>query len=293
MPRYETATLLTDLGHADEMVGIVHAIFREHAPATVVIDLCHTVAPGDARSAAMMLARSVNHVNPGLVMVSVGRRLERPAVAVSVGQGAAALVGPDNGSLAAAVAAVGGADAAVQLVAAPAETLVAVASSAASSAGGSAGGSPGAPSTAVHPARDVLAPAAAALCAGAPLASLGREVDAALLMPALVPIVRTEHDGTLTGEVLSTDLCGVAQLNVDRVALAQMLDGDEKLIVEWAQERRVAQLAPPGAPPVVAGNVASLCDDVHGLLEVHLPNEHSAADAGLARGVEVRLKPVT
>lgn len=272
---------MTDLGHEDEMVGIVHAIFREHAPATAVIDLCHTISPGDARAAAMMLARSVNHMNPGVVMASVGRRLERPAVAVSVGQGEAALVGPDNGSLAAAVAAVGGADAAVQLAAAPVETRVTV------------GGSPNASSAAVHPARDVLAPAAAALCAGAPLTSLGEEIDPALLMPALVPIVRAEPDGTLTGEVLSTDRSGVAQLNVERATLAQMLGDEDKLVVEWAQERRVAQLAPAGTPSAAAPNVVSLCDDVHGLLEVHLGGEHSAADAGLAQGVEVRLRSVT
>lgn len=270
------------------MVGLVHAIFREHAPEVGVVDLCHAVEPGDARAAAMMLARSVNHLNSGVVMVSVGRRLERPAVAVSVGEEASVLVGPDNGSLAAAVAAVGGADQAVQLAAVsagasasvPVEVPVVV------------GGSPEDSSAAVHPARDVLAPAAAAVCAGASLESLGAPIDPALLMPALVPIVRTEDDGTLTAEVLSTDRSGVAQLNVDRAGISEMLSGDDKLIVEWSGEHRVAQLMAAGTAPAAGGNVLRLCDDAHGLLEVHVGGDHAAADVGLAAGTEVRLKPV-
>ena len=115
MGTFDTITCLTDLGTADESVGLLHSILHDLAPAASVIDLCHDIDPGDVRAGSLMLARSVPYLSPGLVLASVGSILERPAIAVSVGDGQSILVGPDNGLLGAAVAVVGGADYAVQL----------------------------------------------------------------------------------------------------------------------------------------------------------------------------------
>jgi S-adenosylmethionine hydrolase len=43
--RYETISFLSDYGHADEFVGVVHSVIRSIAPHAVVVDLVHDLAP--------------------------------------------------------------------------------------------------------------------------------------------------------------------------------------------------------------------------------------------------------
>lgn len=113
MTQFDTITCLTDLGTSDESVGLLHSILRDLTPGSLVIDLCHDIHPGGVRAGSLMLARSVPYLVSGLVLASVGSVLDRPAIAVEIGDGQAVLVGPDNGLLGAAVAVVGGADRAV------------------------------------------------------------------------------------------------------------------------------------------------------------------------------------
>ena len=261
MTRFDTISCLTDLGRADEHVGLVHSILRELSPGSLAIDVCHDIEPGDTRAAALMLARSVPYLAPGVVLVSVGAELERPAIAVEVGDGQAALVGPDNGVLGAAVAVVGGADRAVQLTN---EDLHFA--------------SPGV----TFPARDVIAPAVGHLAAGAPLDSLGTPVDPAMLLPSLVPVPRIEDDGSLAAEVLTIDRLGGAQLNVDRDALEGMGD---VLVLEFGEEKRVVKLAAEG---VRSAGGPALVDDIHGLLAVSSPE--GARQMGLSVGAEVVIR---
>lgn len=274
MTGFDTVTCLSDLGTADESVGVIHSIVRQAAPHAAVIDLCHEIDPGDTRTAALMLARSVPHLAPGVVLASVGRRLDRPAIAVSVGDGQSMLVGPDNGVLAAAVAAVGGADIAVRIETADC----------------------GEPQSVLHPARDVLAPAAGRLAAGAPIEALGAPIDPSLLLPSLVAVPRVEDDGSVTAEVLSVTRWGTVQLNVDRETLAALGD---LLVMEWTAGASASQpatansqsvrLAPAGSTDT--GSLA-LCDDPFGLLELTIAGG-SAAHLGFAVGTEVRLRAMT
>ena len=261
MTRFDTISCFTDLGRLDESVGVVRSILRELLPGSVAIDVCHDIEPGDTRGAALMLARSVPYLAPGIVLVSVGQRLERPAIAVEVGDGQAALVGPDSGVLAAAVAVLGGADRAVVLTN---EDLHFA--------------SPGA----THPARDVIAPAVGHLAAGEPFESLGREIDPALLLPSLIPVPRTEEDGAVAAEVLHVDRIGGAQLNVDREALEGM---GRVLVLEFGDERRVVKLLGPLEP---GAGPASLVDDVHGLLSV--VSGEGAIQMGLNVGTAVTIR---
>jgi len=271
MTGFDTITCLSDLGTADESVGVIHSIARQAAPHATVIDLCHEIDPDDTRTAALMLARSVPHLAPGVVLASVGRRLDRPAIAVSVGDGQSMLVGPDNGVLAAAAAAVGGADIAVRLDTAGC----------------------GDPQSVLHPARDVLAPAAGRLAAGAPIDSLGAPIDPSLLLPSLVAVPRVEDDGSVTAEVLSMTRWGTVQLNVDRETLAAL--GDH-LVMEWTAGASASQPAEANsqsvrlvsAGPAGASGLA-LCDDPFGLLELTVAGG-SAAHLGFSVGTEVRLR---
>lgn len=274
MRGFGTVTCLSDLGSADESVGLIHSIIRQAAPHAAVIDLCHHIDPNDARTAALMLVRSVPHLAPGVVLASVGRRLDRGAIAVSVGDGQSMLIGPDNGVLAAATAAVGGADAAIRI-------------------GSGDGNDSG---QALHPARDVLAPAAGRLAAGEPLESLGEPTDPTLLLPSLVAVPRTEADGSVTAEVLSVTRWGTVQLNVDREVLAAL---GEVLVAEWTSTARAGvaaeantqavQLVPPGSVPTAS---LALSDDPYGLLELTVAGG-SASHLGFAAGTEVRLRTAT
>ena len=47
--RYDTVSLLTDLGLGDETVGVLHAVLRVLAPHARVIDLTHLVPVPDVR----------------------------------------------------------------------------------------------------------------------------------------------------------------------------------------------------------------------------------------------------
>ncbi len=116
---------LSDYGTEDEFVGVVHAVIHRLAPGVAVIDLSHQVAPFDVAAGAAMLERSVAHLGPGVVLAVVdpGVGTHRRAVAVAVAGPSAGdpageqsggrsspgwLVGPDNGLLVAAAAALGG-----------------------------------------------------------------------------------------------------------------------------------------------------------------------------------------
>src|SRR4051812_24881051 len=117
MSGHGTISFLSDFGHDDEFVGVVHAVIRELAPEVVVIDLTHSIPPFDIRAGSLALARAVQYVPQGIVLAVVdpGVGTERRALAVEVGGGTGIFVGPDNGLLASAVAMAGGAERAVEL----------------------------------------------------------------------------------------------------------------------------------------------------------------------------------
>lgn len=209
MAHYDTVSFLSDFGHADEFVGVVHSVIRTLAPHVVVIDLVHDLAPFDVRAASLALVRAVQYVAPGIVLAVVdpGVGTPRRAVAVEVGGGSGVLLGPDNGVLAPAVAMSGGATRAFALT----NTDLHLPSPGPTFAG-----------------RDIFAPVAAHLCNGVALDDVGDEVDPLGLLPGLVALPRPQEDGSLVAEVLWVDRFGNCQLNVgpeevevfgDRVAL--------------------------------------------------------------------------
>ena len=225
--RYETVSLLTDYGLDDEFVGVVKSVIRDLAPHVTTIDLTHGIRPFDVRAGSLALARAIPYVAEGVVLAVVdpGVGTSRKAIAVEVGDGAGVLVGPDNGLLAPAVALAGGATRAVELDNATYQLEA-----------------PGA----TFAGRDVFAPAAAHLCNGVDLAELGSPLDAALLVPGVIALPRTEPDG-LHAEVLWVDRFGNCQLNVGPDELAALAVGtDERdrdvVTVVCGDERRSARL---------------------------------------------------
>lgn len=265
--RHETISFLSDYGLADEFVGVVKSVLRSIAPDASVIDITHDVPPHDVRSGSLTLARSVQYLNPGVVLAVVdpGVGTDRRGLAVEVGEGESVLVGPDNGLLAPAVAMVGGATRAVSLTNDDYQLPA-----------------PGA----TFDGRDVFAPAAAHLCNGVDLDELGEPADPVSLLPGLLPISRVEGE-TLIGEVLWVDRFGNAQLNIDPDEVAEF---GERIRVRTSSFNRVADRVDSYAD-VGAGQVGLVVDS-YGLLSVTL-NRHSAADElRLDPGNEVVLEPV-
>ena len=264
--RYETISFLSDYGHVDEFVGVVHSVVRGIAPHARVIDIGHEVAPHDVRAGALTLVRAVQYLAPGIVMAVVdpGVGTDRRAIAVSVGDDdEAVFLGPDNGLLAPAVAMVGGPFRVVELTA-PAFHLEA----------------PG-PSFA---GRDIFAPVAAHLCNGVDLDDLGPPVDPDSLVPGLVPLARQEGEG-LEAEVLWVDRFGNVQLNVGPDDVGGFGD---RVAVRWAGEVRTAVRAET-YDDVGAGELGLMVDS-YGLMALTLNRSSAADELGLHAGDAVALR---
>jgi hypothetical protein len=262
---------LSDFGFRNEWVGVCHAVIDKVAPGCRVVDLSHGVPPLDVRAGAVLLADSlpfIRHDAIALAVVdpSVGRDRD---VAVEADDGRL-FVGPDNGLLSQAWRIAGGVRSAVSITSS--NILL----------------EPVSPS--FH-ARDVLAPAAAHLAQGAPLADLGETIapDSLAEVQLAEPLV---EPGKITCEVLDLNRFGNVQLNVRSSQLvAAGLDRAERILVET-----------PSGGGAVAKMVATYADlssgewglmvDPRGWLSVICGNPVNAAQAlGVAGGEIVWLSP--
>lgn len=155
---------LSDYGHADEFVGVVHAVLHRWAPGVRVVDLGHEVPPFDVAAGAAMLVRCAPALGTGVVLAVVdpGVGSDRRGVAVeTAGPGPSWLVGPDNGLLVPLAETLGGARRAIVLRSSRAAARL---------LGRTFDG------------RDLFAPAAAHLVRGRSPAELGVAVDPASLV---------------------------------------------------------------------------------------------------------------
>lgn len=93
-------TLLTDFGTRDSYVGAVKGVLSSLAPGAALIDLSHEIPPGDVERAAFVLAAAAREFPAGTVHLAVvdpGVGSERRILAASAaGQH---YVAPDNGLL--------------------------------------------------------------------------------------------------------------------------------------------------------------------------------------------------
>jgi S-adenosyl-L-methionine hydrolase (adenosine-forming) len=195
--RYDVVTLLTDYGIEDGFVAACHGVLLSLTPRVHLVDVTHLVPPQDVRRGAAVLAQTVPWLPPAvhIAVVDPGVGTSRRGVAVAAGQ--SVLIGPDNGLLLPAAAALGGILEAVELT----ERRFF-----------------GAEVSRTFHGRDVFAPVAAHVARGVPLADLGTAVDPASLVQLPPPLVVVE-DGVVEAEVLSVDRFGNVQLAAQSAAL--------------------------------------------------------------------------
>jgi S-adenosyl-L-methionine hydrolase (adenosine-forming) len=260
----DTISFLSDYGTHDEFVGVVKSVLRQLAGQAVVIDITHDVAPHDVRGGALTLQRVAPFLAPGVVLAVVdpGVGTARRAVALEVGPDPRwALVGPDNGLLVPAFEALGGPGRAVSFAGRRSH--------------------PGAGAT--FDGRDLFAPAAAQLCAGADLGDLGPEIDPASLVPGPRPATVPLGTGVAT-EILGIDRFGNVQLAARPEDVAHL--GDPVRLVLPSREviaRRASSFAAIGQAGL------GLVVDSWGMIAVALDRGSAAAELGLAAGDRVVL----
>ncbi|WP_326567064.1 SAM-dependent chlorinase/fluorinase [Amycolatopsis rhabdoformis] len=181
---YRWISFTTDYGLRDGFVAACHGVIARLAPDVRVIDVTHLVPPQQVRPGAAVLAQTVPSLPDAvhLAVVDPGVGTARRAVVVVAARGL--LVGPDNGLLLPAAAALGGVREAYEIEVPD-------------------------PASATFHGRDVFAPAAARLALGAQPASLGRPVPDLVKLPD--PLVAA-FPGKLVSDVLTVDHFGNVQL---------------------------------------------------------------------------------
>lgn len=194
-------TFLSDYGLSDEFVGVCHAVIATVCPEARVIDLTHGIPRHDVLAGAQVLAVSLPYAPAGVHLAVVDPDVggQRRAVALELAETGRVLVGPDNGLLAPAAAAFGGVVAAVEVSHSPLRLQ---------------------PVSATFHGRDIFAPIAAHLAAGAALAEVGRPIDPAELVTPVLPTASLGTDGRLRAPVTLIDRFG----NLQTVATHEHLE---------------------------------------------------------------------
>jgi S-adenosylmethionine hydrolase len=245
-------TLLTDFGTTDSYVGEVKGTLARLAPAASLVDISHDIPPGDVRAGAFVLSRVWARFPSGtvhLVVVDPGVGTSRAALA---GQCEGHwFVGPDNGVLTPFLRQE------VAVVELPTPV----------------GASP------TFHARDLFAPAAAALAQGAALDSLGPRLPRA---PTLLPIPAPHHEAkSLVGEVLYVDRFGnlISNIPGERVPEAGTIEVEG---MDLGTLHRTFGDVPSGALLAYVGS--------GGTVEIAVRDGSAARRLGMGVGGRIRIR---
>jgi S-adenosyl-L-methionine hydrolase (adenosine-forming) len=261
-------TLLTDYGHDDDFVGVCHGVIRSIHPDAQIVDITHGIARYGVRQGALVLRNTLPYMPVGVHMAVVDPQVgtERRALGLRTVDGRI-LVGPDNGLLSLAWERCGGVDLAVDVTRSPHRLE---------------------PVSATFHGRDVFAPVAARLAAGAELADAGEPLDPETLAVVELPQPRVE-DGALVAHALVVDHFGNVSLNVSHEDLADSgiaLGGAVEVDVGGKRYRATyAQTfadVHPGEPLVY--------EDAYRTLAIAINRGDAAAALGLVPDTELRLR---
>jgi S-adenosylmethionine hydrolase len=263
---FDCLTFLTDYGLEDGFVAACHGVAVRIAPAARIIDITHLVQPGDVRRGAAVLAQTVPYLPPAVhvAVVDPGVGTARRAVAVQAGE--SLLVGPDNGLLSWAVAALGGAERAAQLT------------------NGELWLHP--VSTTFH-GRDIFMPVGARLAAGTELTAAGKEIAVAELVTLPAPTSRV-YDGQAEGEVMSVDRFGNVQLSIPAAQIGRLGVGFGSPLIVRCGRRQLTIPYLETFAAVAPGEIVAFTDSA-GLISLAVNAGDAAEQLGLPPGAHVRL----
>ena len=252
-------TLTTDFGLSDAYVGVMKGVILSIAPQAVLVDICHEVPPQAVSTGAFVLYQAAPYFPPDtvhLVVVDPGVGSERRAVAVRTQVGT--FVAPDNGVLSMVLADTPVVES-IQLMQ-PASRLPDI--------------------SATFHGRDVFAPAAAHIAAGAPLISLGTPISDLIRIPVLQPELRL--NGDLIAHVIHVDSFG----NLILDAMVSQAGRKCRLIVGSARIDHLSDTfadAKPGEPLAYVGSTQD-----H--LEIAIRNGNAARVLGVRVGDQVQIQ---
>jgi S-adenosyl-L-methionine hydrolase (adenosine-forming) len=263
-------TFLSDYGLTDDFVGICHGVIAGICPAARVIDLTHGIPRHDVRAGAIVLSEALAYLPIGvhLAVVDPDVGAERRAIALRLADGRL-LVGPDNGLLSLAARAGGGIAEAVDIARSRHRLQ---------------------PVSATFHGRDIFAPVAAALAAGAPLAETGEPLDPAEVVSITLPQPTRDGDA-LVAHVRYIDRFGNLQLTAGHEDLTQTglklgraarieLDDDTTHAVHF-----VRTFADAGRDELL------LYEDAQRRLAIAVRHGDAATQLGLTVDAELRIRP--
>ena len=263
-------TLLTDYGTDDEFAGIVRGVIARSAPEARIVDITHGIPRHDIRHGAIVLRNAIDYVPAGLHLAVVDPTVGTPRRAVAIRcADDQLLVGPDNGLLSLAWERCGGVVEAVDINLSQFRLE---------------------PVSATFHGRDLFAPVAGRLAAGASLDDAGERVDPDSLVRLELPAAIVE-DGAITAHALIVDRYGNVSLNVSHEQLAGSgLSLGRQLLVEAGEASQRAVFTSTFAD-VDEGELL-VYEDAYRTLALAV-NHGSAADLlGLWPDHEIRLSPV-
>lgn len=266
---YDWVSFTTDYGLRDGYVAACAGVIARMAPRARVIDVTHEVPACDVFRGGAVLAQTVRYLPPAVHLAVVDPGVGTARRGVAIVAGGSVLVGPDNGLLTPAAAAIGPVTAAYQL-AEPRFWLPAV--------------------TSTFHGRDVFAPVTAHLVNGLPPEQLGPPVDP-LDLVRLPPSRAAVRPGELVAEVRLVDRFGNIQLAAPAADLTT---------AGFATGARVRVTVPGGrAVPATVGStfadvpagelVVMVDSDDHVAMAVNTGS--AAAHLAVEPGAEVTLTP--
>jgi S-adenosylmethionine hydrolase len=263
-------TLLTDYGHADEFVGVCHAVARGILPPEVpIVDLTHGVPRHDVRHGALSLRNTLPYVPLGVHVAVVDPQVgtERRAVAVRCADGRV-LVGPDNGLLSLAWERSGGATEVIDISRSQHRLQ---------------------PASATFHGRDVFVPVAAQLAAGAELLDAGDPLPVEELEVLTLPQPRIEG-GKALAHALLVDGYGNVSLDLGHDHMMGLgLTIGTRAEVSCGERSATATVVQTFAD-VPAGEML-VYEDAWGAVALAVNRGDAAAALGVERDAEVQIAP--
>jgi len=264
MPENPIITLMTDFGLSDPYVGIMKGIIADIAPNAKVIDLTHLIPPQNIRAGALSLDRAYQYFPAGTIHLAVidpGMGTNRQAIAIRAGH--YLFVGPDNGLFTFVIKRAKTNQKPIKIfkLENPHYRLE--------------------PVSPVFHGRDLFAPAAAYLAAGAALEDFGEEIDNPVVLS--VPFPEQTRRGW-SGEVWAVDHFGSLETNLD----GSLLDGCDpknvRIKVAGKMIERWVNTCADGNP----GELIALLDSA-GRLSICIVNGSAAhvLSAGIGTPVEL------